>query len=180
MTKTPLPKIQLVREVGKEIPRLRITGRYRYPKILGKRFDLDVETSKSKTEQSHKDDCDINKIVKRYRQTGILGNPNNKTRQPMYGDFTNIEEYQTIQNRLIQATDEFALLNSDLRAKFGNNPANLVEYLSNPDNLDEARQLGILPTIQAESGLEATPSTSNEVLEGSTKPVETNKESNDS
>jgi len=161
----------------REVQRIntRTSGRFIYPRLASKIFDESVETSKSKTEQTHKDDCDINIIVKRYKSTGILGNPNNQTRQPMYGDFTNVEEYQTIQNKLVQAQADFDTLSSDIRAKFNNNPAELVEYLSDASNLHEAQELGIIPTIQEKSVADAK---SDAISATSKKESDTRKDTN--
>jgi phage internal scaffolding protein len=47
-------------------------------------------------------------------------------------------------NALIAAESEFAALPAQLRNKFGNDPANLVQFLDNPENRAEAEKLGLV------------------------------------
>lgn len=91
--------------------------------------------------QSAKDDADINVIVKRFGVTGQLGVPNV---EPFYGDFSEVEDYQTAMNRVLEADRAFMQLSSDVRNKFRNDPARLIEFLADPENRDEARELGLL------------------------------------
>lgn len=44
-------------------------------------------TGESKTQQAHKDLCDVNKILKRYERTGMLPPAQ---QQPMYGDVSGL------------------------------------------------------------------------------------------
>ena len=96
----------------------------------------------SKTQQHFKDNCDINSIIKKHSRTGCLP-LNNK--QPMYGDFSNLETLHDLKNKLIQINNEFMALPSDIRDKFDHDPQNLQEWLSDAQNTNEAVQLGLLP-----------------------------------
>jgi phage internal scaffolding protein len=93
------------------------------------------------TQQHFKDECDINNILRQFNITGQL--PEN-TLSPRYGDFTGISDYQTALNQVIAAEDEFMRLPADLRARFENDPAQLIEFLENSDNKDEAIKLGLV------------------------------------
>lgn len=99
-------------------------------------------TKKSLTQQHFKDECDVNIIVRRYSETGIV--PHINTRTPSYGDFTSSEDYQTALNKLQTAQDEFMSLPSDIRQRFKNNPEKLITFLQDPNNQAEAIELGLI------------------------------------
>jgi phage internal scaffolding protein len=63
---------------------------------------------------------------------------------PRYGDFTGIGDYHTALNQVIAAEDEFMSLPAQLRARFENDPAQLINFLDNPENYNEAVSLGLV------------------------------------
>jgi phage internal scaffolding protein len=95
----------------------------------------------SLTQQHFKDETDINNILRQFNVTGLL--PENAL-SPRYGDFTGINDYQSALNAVIAAEDGFMALPADLRARFSNNPEELINFLDNPENKDEAIRLGLL------------------------------------
>lgn len=94
------------------------------------------------TQQHMSAECDINNIVKQFQKTGLL--PSNVRSNPMYADVSNIPDYMSALNSVIQAQDMFDDLPANVRKRFNNNPAELLEFCSNPDNLSEAIDLGIV------------------------------------
>lgn len=98
-------------------------------------------TDKSRTKQAMKQDCDINKIMKQHASTGLTTHLNSQS--PLYGDFSNIPDYQSAMNTVILAQDMFINLPSDIRAKFHNDPNELIKFMDNPENHAEAIELGI-------------------------------------
>jgi phage internal scaffolding protein len=95
----------------------------------------------TRAQQHHKDECDINVIVKRFGITGKM--PINQS-EARYGDFTAAEDYHTALNRIIEAEDDFMALPAEIRTQFDNNPANLIGFLNNPANKSEAEKLGLI------------------------------------
>ena len=95
----------------------------------------------SLTQQHFKDECDINNILRQFNITGIL--PESSI-SPRYGDFTGVVDYHSALNQVIAAEDEFMSLPATLRARFENDPAQLIEFLNNPENLNEAVSLGLV------------------------------------
>lgn len=93
------------------------------------------------TQQHPKDECDINNILRQFNITGQL--PQNPL-TPRYGDFSNVVDYHTALNAVIAAENEFDGLPAQIRARFENDPAQLIEFLENPDNLNEAIELGLV------------------------------------
>ena len=105
-------------------------------------------------QQQFKDECDINNILRQFNVTGLL--PETPL-SPRYGDFTGINDYQTALNAVIAAEDGFMALPADLRARFDNDPSNLINFLNDESNKDEAVKLGLVDQklIENEQKIEA-------------------------
>ena len=95
----------------------------------------------SKTVQDGRDDADINVIMERYARTGQFKPPVN---MPQYGDFTAVSDFQSALNMVMAAESGFLELPAKVRARFHNNPADLLEFLAVDSNREEAIDLGIL------------------------------------
>ncbi len=112
-------------------------------------YDLDAASNESGlaceeptlAQQHYKEECDINSILQKFNVTGLLPEA---PLSPRYGDFTGIGDYHTALNRVIAAQDEFEALPAQIRARFLNDPANLIEFLDDPKNRSEAEQLGLV------------------------------------
>lgn len=108
----------------------------------------------SLTHQSFKAECDIRNIMKRYKKTGVLTHVTSMS--PQYYDASVVPDYQEALNLIIQAQESFDSLPSELRKRFGNDPAQFLAFTSDENNLDEMRKLGLanpLPKV-AEKPLE--------------------------
>lgn len=92
-------------------------------------------------QQQFKDEADINTIVKRFGLTGEL--PEN-VRLPVSGDFTGIGDFQSAMNAVRAAEESFMQVPAHIRARFGNDPAALIDFLGDDKNRDEALKLGLL------------------------------------
>jgi len=95
----------------------------------------------SLTQQHQKQDADINTIVARFGLTGELPFAD---RQPRYGDFTAVTDYHSAMNAVAEAKEDFMSLPADLRARFNNDPAALIDFLAVDANRDEAIKLGLV------------------------------------
>jgi len=112
-----------------------------------KRVQTTIEGA-SMTQQQFKSQCDINQIIKKYEKTGMIShiNPNAGN----YGDFSQIKNFSENLNMVISAQNSFDALPSEVRKRFGNNPTNLIDFVQNDSNYDEAIKLGLVkpkPTI---------------------------------
>lgn len=114
----------------------------------GSRRVMQIPKKGSRVEQHHRDKVNINSIMKKYYKTGML----EQRSGARYGDFTSFESFHDAQDRILQATDEFMELPSDIRAMFDNDPAMLVEFINDPANEEQARNLGLIPPV---GGMEA-------------------------
>ncbi len=95
----------------------------------------------SLTEQAHQESCDINNILKRVTPEmihGIIDNPG------QYGDFSNCGSFQESLDKINESKELFLALDPAIRKRFRNNPMELVEFLDDESNHDEAVRLGIV------------------------------------
>lgn len=95
------------------------------------------------TRQEFKDECDINKILANYAQTGQLGHLN--TRPPMWGD-VGPQDFQTALHLVMDAQAEFDKLPAKVRDRFANDPAKLLAFVQDESNRSEAISLGLVPS----------------------------------
>jgi hypothetical protein len=111
-------------------------------------YDTDVvsrETSllcedESLTLQSEKEDADINVIVKRF---GVTGRLPEALGEGLFGDFTEVHDFRSAQDALISARQAFMDVPADVRARFGHDPAQFVDFVTNEKNIDELRAMGL-------------------------------------
>lgn len=105
-------------------------------------------------QQQFKDETDINNILRQFNITGLLPEA---PLSPCYGDFTGIVDYHSALNAVIAAEDQFMALPANIRARFENDPENLINFLNDESNKDEAIKLGLVDQklIQNEEKIEA-------------------------
>lgn len=96
----------------------------------------------SRTKQSFAAECDINNIMKRFHQTGLVSHVNQF--QGSYEDVSRGLDYRESLDVLERGKQAFASLPSKLRAKFHNDPGEFLEFVSNPANRDAMGELGLL------------------------------------
>ena len=132
-------------------------------------YDLDAASNESGlaceeptlAQQHYKEECDINTILQKFSITGILPEA---PLSPRYGDFSGISDYHTALNRVIAAQDEFEALPAQIRARFDNDPAKLIEFLDDEANRPQAEELGLVEKVAAEV-VEATVATPEKAAE---------------
>lgn len=95
----------------------------------------------SLTEQCFQSECDIGRIVNRHKQTGMWSHVNSVPGE--FGDFSNVVDYQTAQNQLMQAEESFMSLPSQLRLRFANDAGVFMDFVTNPANQAEMVELGL-------------------------------------
>jgi len=96
----------------------------------------------SLTQQHFTEDANINTIVQRALKTGTLGDVTN-ARQPIFGDFTSTD-YQEMRNHIADVTQQFEALPAKIRARFSNDPIQLLRFVNDPRNLAESAKLGFI------------------------------------
>lgn len=99
----------------------------------------------SLTQQQFKEECDINNIIARYETTGLLTDPLHPgTRMPQFGDFSNVPDYLHAQTIIARTREAFEALPSKIRDRFDNDPAQMLEFLQDESNREEAVKLGFI------------------------------------
>lgn len=106
---------------------------------------IDFKDDPGLTDQTQVKDCDINVILERFRQTGTLSDPlHPSSRQPVFGDFTDLPDYQGALDLIDRADQMFMQLPAKVRDRFANNPQEIFDFLSDEKNRDEAIELGLI------------------------------------
>lgn len=125
----------------------------------------------SQTLQSFKDDADINCIIARFENTGVLVDPTvSVSRPPQFGDYSDMPSYQEAQNVILAANNAFNSLSSNIRERFGNDPAAYFDFVQSlkegSEDYAEAIRLGII-----DKPLDRTPEVPSGSVESSGKKV---------
>lgn len=103
----------------------------------------------SQTLQSFKDDADINCIIARFENTGVLVDPTVPvSRTPQFGDYSDMPSYHEAQNVIVAANNAFNDLSAKIRERFGNDPAAYFDFVQSlkegSEDYAEAIRLGII------------------------------------
>lgn len=93
----------------------------------------------SLTRQSELEGSDINIIYRKYVATGYL-----PEKRGTFGDVANIDSLQDALFIAQNAHDAFADLPAHIRDKFNNDPVQAMQFMTKPDNFDEAVRLGLI------------------------------------
>lgn len=104
--------------------------------------------------QSFKEEVDINTIIKRFGLSGEL--PQN-VEMPLTGDYEGVFDFQSAMNVVRGAQEAFAAMPASVRTRFSNDPRLFVDFCLNPENLDEARKLGLALPKPVEAAPAAAP-----------------------
>lgn len=108
----------------------------------GRKRVYTVNLGPDMTDQSQKDDCDVNLIMAKFRKTGSLTHLSQ--RQGFYADLSSVKDLHSSLLEIQAASSAFALLPAELRKRFNNDMKEYVEFLHNPENKEEAIALGLL------------------------------------
>lgn len=135
----------------------------------GSKRILTVNQEPSKTDQQWKEDCDVNNIIRKFLKTGQINHLNHK--QGSYADVSEIPDLLEATMQIQQASDLFSDLPSQVRKRFNNSPLDMIDFLKNPENFEEAQELGLL-----NSRIETSVSTGNKPEGALAPPTETPKE----
>ncbi|QXP08093.1 MAG: internal scaffolding protein [Arizlama microvirus] len=111
---------------------------------------------KSRTKQSFKAECDINRIMKRFKKTAgaefldMCDSPSGG----VYGDFTGISDYQSALAQVKQAEASFEALPWQLRKRFDHDPGAFLDFVLDPKNSEELKKMGLAKPVEAQKVVE--------------------------
>lgn len=100
----------------------------------------------SMTQQQFKDEADINYIISMYDSSGVMPtfHGDGQPAQPVFGDFASLpDNAQEMYNRMIEAKNNFDSLPLEVRKRFNYDPAAFLDFVDNPENLDELVAMGL-------------------------------------
>lgn len=117
-------------------------------------FDENVDVERSRTKPEFSKNSNINSIMKKYKKTGILGDPLDH-RQPVFGDFSQGLDFAEAMRKISRVNDRFMSLPASVRSEFRNDPKAMLDFLADPKNDARAIELGLkvapkkepLPTV---------------------------------
>ena len=106
----------------------------------GEKQKVQITTLDARTEQCHRDECDISKIIAKYDRTGVLNHVNDF--EARYEDLTGLD-YQTMLNTVANANSMFEGLPSEIRNQFANDPANFISFMDDQNNNEQMYEMGL-------------------------------------
>ena len=112
-------------------------------------YDRDAASSESGlacddptlAQQQFRDEADINTILERFGRTGELIVPVNV---PQFGDYTEVTDYHSAMNMVLEAQSAFDALPARIRKEFDNDPGRFVDFVMDESNRDKAIEMGLV------------------------------------
>lgn len=97
---------------------------------------------KSMTQQCFSESSDVNRIMTRWLSGGPP--PVSDASRATFRDVSSGMDYREVCDRVLEVQESFDSLPADMRMRFANDPANLLDFVSNPANNDECIKLGLM------------------------------------
>jgi len=114
--------------------------RTRFSSRISPQINCTMEERKTKSEFA--DDCDINKIMSRYRKTGILPD-SSKAALAQYGNFDQIPSFHEMQDKVLAAHELFSSLPAHVRKEFDNDPGLFIDSSQTAEGMALMVKLGL-------------------------------------
>jgi len=108
---------------------------------LGDKVKPKLHTGPGKTKQEFRQEADLNYQMARFAKTGMLPPA---VMQGVYADVSEYGDYAEVLRRVTAAQESFNALPPDIRFRFQNRPENLVAFLQDANNREEAVKLGLI------------------------------------
>lgn len=105
----------------------------------------DFKGDKGFAVQADREDADINSIVKRFLKSGQL--PPSVKGNPFYGDVSEFGNLQESLMKVQEAHDLFMQYPAEMRERFDNKAENLIDFLADEGNREEALKLGLIVAL---------------------------------
>lgn len=99
----------------------------------------------SRTKQAFKQSCDINLIMKRFKNVQGVDylQKFNGCVSGSFGDFSDVPDYRSALEQVRRADEVFMRLPAKVRARFENDAALFLDFCHDPANKDELVSLGL-------------------------------------
>ena len=93
------------------------------------------------TEQAHREQCDVNLIIRKYDKTGLILHVNKIEHK--FGDMT-ANDFAMMQKIVTEAKSSFEALPTEIKNEFHNSPEEFLRFMEDPKNRDRALELGLI------------------------------------
>jgi phage internal scaffolding protein len=127
-------------------------------KVIRNRSALDCQQAikdgeEVRVEQSHKDEVNINNIIKKHGADLV-----SQVAQLQEWQFDDVvgNDFQESMNAIIKARDTFEKVPSKIRKEFDNDPAKFMDFVYNPDNQDKLVEMGLAEKTPVMEPLQVT------------------------
>jgi len=130
---------------GKVVRQPRVYSYFDPPPGVG----VDCSGDEVLTKQSFAEEADLNFMMARYGVEHVALLSAMGARETFYGDFSDGLDYLEAHGKLLNAQEAFMSLSAPVRRRFGNDPAELLDFLMDPGNRDEAISLGLVNPVPA-------------------------------
>lgn len=136
-------------KVGKSKEQIRLNNESKYLEKYGKKKpDPISEWGESRTKSEFKDECDINKVLKRHGVTDLMRQGINNLTLMGDIDVSQVDTYEEMVQVVKNAEDAFNAVPSHVRKRFSNDPGEMIDFLKDPSNKDEAIKLGLVNALE--------------------------------
>lgn len=98
--------------------------------------------TRSRTKQSHKDECDINNILRQYQRTGIITHVRNA--RGTYEDLPSGVDFQAAMNTILEAEAAFENLPAAVRDHFANDPQRFLAAFQDEKQRPALEEFGLI------------------------------------
>ena len=99
-----------------------------------------INNKPSRTEQNHAEGLDINNIMRRYKNEGLL--PKMQSFEGVYGEFDSMDMREAI-DKVEKANALFMEVPAVIRAQFDNDAGAFIDYATNPANIQQMADWGM-------------------------------------
>lgn len=113
----------------------------------GDRRRVTIDCSEGdRTQQSFKDECDVNALMKKFERDGLLDHVNRL--EGRYGDFGTGDDFHSSMIKVQAAQEMFMTLPAKLRAEFVNDAGAFLDWFDGASE-EDLREKGLLPPVKA-------------------------------
>lgn len=102
-------------------------------------------------------ECDINRIMAKYRKTGVLPDTS-RAALARYMDVSDVPTFDVMHQMVEQARDAFAELPPEVRQEFNNDPVQFMTAVDSEKGVEKLRKAGLLNPPSTPSPASPAPS----------------------
>jgi phage internal scaffolding protein len=111
---------------------------------------IDCSKDPKIVQQQFANEVDINTIVDKFTRTGLIDDTLLSNRTAVFSDVSDLGDYHSALIRVEAVEEAFMTLPADVRARFVNDPGELLDFIADSKNYDEAVKIGLIaPKAQA-------------------------------